>query len=82
VIPTHSLKEVSIAWNIFNSLHAPEKSSPAIHYKQRNEAWKSYAKIRDHFLYGIGKLSLHELNCVWYPKMIQDAYSPRSIHKN
>jgi hypothetical protein len=82
MLPKYSLKDVKKHWDNFNDLHAPHVGSHLSHYKKREEAWKVYTKVRDHVLYQSGIITLGQLNQVWYPQMITDAYSPRSIHKN
>lgn len=83
-----SLKEVKVAWNVFNGLTAPvapeagSHGSPLSHYKARNEAWKNYTKLRDYYLHSVGMITLNQLNAAWYPSLVQHYYSPRSIHKN
>ena len=87
-LPSYSLKEVRSAWDLFTQLGQPWISesgyggSHPSHYKAREDAWKFYCKIRDHYLYGLGTISLNQLNEKWYPKMYVPSYSVHSIHKN
>lgn len=84
---SYSLKDVRECWMTFSDLPLPwcgeggRGGAPARFYKQREDAWIEYTRARDHYLYSIGKLTLNELNMVWY-KSMTTPFSSRFLHKN
>jgi hypothetical protein len=79
LIEIPSLEDVRIAWNKFNNLPTPTNGEPSgghlvsavslpEEYVMREDAWKKYCKVRDHYLYSLKVVGLTELNSKWYPR--------------
>lgn len=75
MIEVPTVKDVRLAWKAFNDLPMylkkdmyRESASAVSTFKNREMAWLNYSKVRDHYLYSVGAISLTELNRKWYPR--------------
>jgi len=81
-MPTYTLKEVRLAWLAFQQLGQPQSGSPGSHYRARDQAWREYCRIRDHFMYDMKALNLGELNRLYYPSLCTPFNVNQSMSNN
>lgn len=69
MLPTYTVKDVKLAWIAFDRIGQPPVGAPLQMFRARQQAWKFYCNVRDHYLYATQQISLNELNQIWYPRI-------------